>query len=298
MENLAYRDLLAQHPADYPLFHQPWWLDAACGGPDRWQGLLSSRSYQGARAVMPVPLLPKWRVIPTVRRPLLTPYLGPWGAKLLSLPDRSQFQFARKLWPELIAQLPKVPYFHQTFRPELVHALPFHTAGYRLQLRYSYRLQPGRLNFNRNHRRALQRAEELEVWSVDSSDILYQLLSASFARQEQPLPFSASLMKSLYQAAATHGHSQIWVTGPDRETPQAAIWVLSDAFCNYVLSNGVNTAGRENGAYPRLIAHLITEPPQPQLPIDLCGTMLPAVAEVNVGMGAVAKLVIELKKGG
>jgi hypothetical protein len=297
MANTAYRALQKANPKAYPLFHQDWWLDIACGGKEHWQGLTTDHDYKGSQALMPVPLIPKWRLIPTVRRPLLSPYLGPWSAGLAQLDKHGRFQLARQLWPELIRQLPRVPYLHQTFRPELVHALPFHEAGYRLHLRYAYRLRSGERHFNRNNRRALKRAEDLQVWQAPTTEILYQLLQTSLGRQGLGVPFSASLMEALHQAAAQRQQSQIWVAGPQHEDAQAAIWVLWDAFCIYVLSNGVSTAGRKSGAYPKLIAHLLAHPPVSDLPVDLCGTMLPAVAEINVGLGAETSMCLDLERG-
>jgi hypothetical protein len=235
-------------------------------------------------------------MVPTVRRPLLSPYLGPWSENLGQLDDHGRFQLARQLWPELIAQFPRAPYFHQTFRPELIHAHPFHEAGYHLQLRYAYRLRSGELYFNRNNRRALKRADELIIWQEEDTQCLYELLHASLVRQGLRVPFPASLMEDLHQATRIQQQSAVWVAGSKSGEPHAAIWVLWDAFCIYVLSNGVSPAGRQSGAYPKLIAHLITQPPVPDLPIDLCGTMPPAVATVNVGLGASAALCLEIER--
>ncbi|MEZ4987323.1 MAG: hypothetical protein R2795_20145 [Saprospiraceae bacterium] len=48
-------------------------------------------------------------------------------------------------------------YLHQTFRPELSQALPFHQVGYRLLSRYTFRLASDTLHFNRNNQRLLKK---------------------------------------------------------------------------------------------------------------------------------------------
>ncbi|MEZ4987322.1 MAG: hypothetical protein R2795_20140 [Saprospiraceae bacterium] len=70
----AYRQVIAQSPEQYPIFHQPWWLDIACDGSHRWQGLVTHQLHKGIPAIMPLPLLPMKRILPAIRKPLLTPY--------------------------------------------------------------------------------------------------------------------------------------------------------------------------------------------------------------------------------
>jgi hypothetical protein len=294
MSNSSYRQLLGEQPASYPLFHQPWWLDIACGGADKWLGLVSTEEYHGKQAVMPLPLLPKWKFLPTIRKPLLTPYLGPWWPDLPNLDNKGQFTLGDQLWPTLIDQFPRTVYFHQTFRPELSNGLPFHTAGFRHQSRYAFRIPAGRQDFNRNNRRSLQKAANLSITSTDDGGILWDLLHVSLQRQGLSVPFGRKLLDDLYLAAAARGQAVLWVCKDETGSPLAAIWVLWDTFTNYILSNGVSTDGRSAGAYARLVAEVITNPPQASLPIDLCGTMLPTVARMNVGFGAVQREVIEV----
>ena len=64
-----YRALCESHSV--PVFHQPWWLDAACPW---WSGVVTED--EAGAAIWPVPLEKKLGVRMT-RNPAFTAYLGP-----------------------------------------------------------------------------------------------------------------------------------------------------------------------------------------------------------------------------
>lgn len=289
----TYRSLLEQNPAQYPIFHQPWWLDIVCGY-DKWHGIVSRQHFQGKAAIMPLPILPRYRIIPCIRRPLMTPYLGPWWPGIEHLSSKDQFTLSSQLWPDLIEQFPQYWYWHQTFRPEIIHTLPFHQSGFKLLGRYAYRLSTGALQFNRSTRRQVKKANELTITSSADSFSFYQLLSASFSRQQRKPPLSQALLVSLFKAANERQQANIWQAQTDKGEVVAALMVLWDSTTIYLLSNGVSEKGRQTGAFPALVAQMIQHPPVPNLPIDLCGTMLPSVAKMNIGFGASTHFIPEI----
>jgi hypothetical protein len=119
------------------LFQQPWWLDAVA--PGRWA---EATVRHGDRVVARMPyVLRRRRGVTELGQPRLTPTLGPW---LDPSPTGGRAALTRemRLLGELIEALPAADRVEQAFAPERTNALPFVWAGYHLELRYAYRLEP------------------------------------------------------------------------------------------------------------------------------------------------------------
>ena len=76
-------------------------------------------------------------------QPPLTQTLGPWVAPSDAKPANALAE-EMELLTALEAALPEAVAFDQQFSPAMTNALPFHWAGYRLEVQYTYRLDAGR----------------------------------------------------------------------------------------------------------------------------------------------------------
>src|SRR3954468_16931570 len=117
------------------IFQQPWWLDAVA--PGRWDEVAVIR---GGRVVARLPYVVGGRGGARVLRPPpSTPTLGPW-IEPTSRKTAKGLGLEMELLAELEPGLPPARAFAQRFAPAGLNALPFHWAGYRLEVRYTYRI--------------------------------------------------------------------------------------------------------------------------------------------------------------
>ncbi|MEZ4987324.1 MAG: hypothetical protein R2795_20150 [Saprospiraceae bacterium] len=111
------------------------------------------------------------------------------------------------------------------------------------------------------------------------------------------MPIPQKLMQQLFFAAHERGQSILRVCRHESGTALAAIWILWDQQAVYLLSNAVTAEGRSSGLI-HFGGRFSSKSTVPHLPIDLCGTMLPEVARMNVGLGADSHLCVEIEKDG
>jgi hypothetical protein len=119
------------------IFQQPWWLDAVA--PGRWGEVTCE---EGGRVVARLPYVvrgrPRFRML---TQSSLTQTLGPWIEPSDDAKPVRAFAREQELLTELEARLPPAQAFQQQFSPLVLNALPFHWAGYRLEVGYTYRIE-------------------------------------------------------------------------------------------------------------------------------------------------------------
>jgi hypothetical protein len=118
------------------IFQQPWWLEAVA--PGHWGEV---RCEHGGQVVARLPYVvrgrPRLRMLTQSSLPqTLGPWVEPSGARAARALGREH-----ELLAELEARLPPAAAFSQQFSPAVHNALPFYWAGYRLEFRYTYRLE-------------------------------------------------------------------------------------------------------------------------------------------------------------
>src|SRR4051794_912813 len=124
-------------PPEDPIFHQPWWLDAV--SPGHWDAVTVER---GGRVAARLPFTVRGpRAFRVLTQPPLTPFLGPWIAPGVGAKYARALSDEMELQARLEAALPPAAAFHQSFASTTASALPFIWAGYRAEMRYTYRLE-------------------------------------------------------------------------------------------------------------------------------------------------------------
>ena len=118
------------------IFQQPWWLDAVA--PGHWD---EATVKSGGRVIARLPYVVRGvGPLRALTMPPLTQTLGPWLAPSEASPSRALSQQI-ELLSALEAALPRADTFSQHFAPSMLNVMPFHWAGYRLELQYTYRLE-------------------------------------------------------------------------------------------------------------------------------------------------------------
>lgn len=296
-----YRLYCQQHQKQIPLFHQPWWLDIACGKTE-WIGLVSTTHFQGKPAIMPIPIMNKWG-IKYINRPMLTTYLGPWWAGFETLCPIQQNKLSQQLWPEFAALYPRLIYSKQTFRPAVIQASAFHLQKHRLGIRYTYRINNIQdhervyKNFRRSVKKSIRKdAQDVEIKQSEDIKSMYQLVEQIYIRQQVKMPFSFSLLNQLYQKANEQGLCKLLLAHNPAGQPIAGLISFQDHNTIYLVASGTNEEGLQKCAFAKLVWHTITSAPAHIQTLDFCGSMMDRIAKNNATYGAIPHPFLELVK--
>lgn len=232
------------------IFQQPWWLDALAAG--RWEEVTIERD---GRVVARLPYVVRgrgrWRILTA---PRLTQTLGPWVHRSTAKPAHALADEIALL-TSLEACLPPADAFTQHFSPTMMNALPFYWAGYRLEVRYTYRLEglhsedalwAGlRGNIRREIRKARKRVQLREDLGLDQ---FHAVWVKTFARQGREAPVSLSTLERLDSACRAHGARAMLFAVDDADRVHAVAYVVWDKRAAYYLLGGGDPVLRTSGA--------------------------------------------------
>jgi hypothetical protein len=261
------------------IFQQPWWLDAVA--PGRWGEVTCE---QDGRVVARLPYVvrgrPRFRMLTQAG---LMQTLGPWVEPSEAKPARALAR-EHELLADLESRLPAARGFSQQFSPAMLNALPFHWAGYRLELRYTYRLEgigsedalwDGlRDNIRREIRKARKRVEVVEDLGVDR---FHDVLSKTYARQSIPTPHSPAELERLHAACAPRGAGTMLFARDDAGRIHAVVWAVWDRSAAYYLLAGGEPELRTSGASSLLAWEAIMRARAVTDVFDFHGSMLQPV---------------------
>lgn len=271
------------------LFQEPWWLDAVA--PGAWVSLEVRRGQELA-ARMPIVLRRKYgfRII---RQPPLTPTLGPWigpgGGSVAK-----QLSEQKKLFNELIDQLPRWDYFQVNFNHRISNWLPFYWRGFEQTTLYTYILQDtSKLDriwrgLQESVRRNIRSAEkQLSIRTDLPVSAFLDLAELTFARQGQNLPFKRSLFCRIDEACAVRGARQVFFAEDAERRLHAAIYLVIDSEYVYYLLGGADPQLRSSGAQNLLFWEAIKFASETGRRFDFEGSMIEPIERVFRAFGAV-----------
>jgi hypothetical protein len=261
------------------IFQQPWWLEAVA--PGRWGEVTYEH---GGRVVARLPYAVRGR--PPFRlltQSSLTQTLGPWVEASGAKPARALAR-EHELLTELERRLPAAQAFLQQFSPVMLNAMPFYWAGYRLDVRYTYRLEGigsedaiwegMRDNIRREIRKARKRVEVVQDLGVDR---FHDVLSKTYARQNIPTPHSLAELERLEAACARHGAGTMLFACDDASRIHAVAWPVWDRSAAYYLLAGGEPDLRTSGAGSLLVWEAILRARAVTDVFDFHGSMLKPV---------------------
>jgi hypothetical protein len=261
------------------IFQQPWWLDAVA--PGRWGEVTCEH---GGRIIARLPYVVRGgRGLRMLTQSSLTHTLGPWVEPSSAKPSRALAR-EHELLAELEAALPPARAFSQQFSPLMLNALPFHWAGYRLEVRYTSRLQDLsssdalwaglRDNVRREIRKARKRVEFVDDLGVDQ---FHHVMSMTYARQQIATPHSLAQLERLEDACARRGAGAMLFARDDAGQVHAVAWTVWDQHCAYYLLAGADPRLRASGASSLLMWEAITRSGAVTDVFDFHGSMLQPV---------------------
>jgi hypothetical protein len=213
-------------------------------------------------------------------QPPLTQTLGPWVEASGAKPATALAE-EMALLTELQAALPSAVAFRQRFSPTMLNGLPFFWAGYRLELRYTYRLEGLRSeqalwdglrgNIRREIRKARKRVEVREDLGLDR---LHAVWTKTFARQGLAPPQPLAVLERLDAACAARDARAMLFAQDDRGRVHAASYVVWDDRAGYYLVGGGDPELRTSGASSLLMWEAILRVRKVTDTFDFEGSML------------------------
>jgi hypothetical protein len=267
----------AQHP--WPIFHQPWWLDAV--SPGRWDAVTVER---GGEIVARLPFVVRGsRRIRMLTQPRATPFLGPWVARSPDAKYAKALSDQTQLEAELESQLPPAVMFRQSFAPAMINALPFIWAGYRAQVAYTNRLEDLGSEqalwdgLSGNIRREIRKARKRVVVREDLGlDDFFEVWHETLTRQGRPAPNRDRLARIDAACEARDARVRLFACdGADRV--HAVAYVVWDAEAAYYLFGGSRPELRTSGAASLVLWEAIMRARRVTRVFDFEGSMLAPV---------------------
>jgi Acetyltransferase (GNAT) domain len=243
-DQFALWDALVEKSPHGTVFHNSWWL-AASG----WDFEILGCWNQEGDLSAGIPLPRKKRGGLTLcHPPALTPYLGP-------IFDLSQADCARDTLYLMRSQgeaLARAIHPFDSFCQVAGAAAPdfqgFLWTGFHVELGYTFRFSSGTTSEQalreaaRSHRQKLN-PKRHEGFSIEcGSDVpaLLELSRSTFSRQGRAAPYSESLVRDLFAAAAARQSGAIYVVrAPDRR-PLSSIFVVRDSRASYQIVSGID----------------------------------------------------------
>lgn len=264
---------------DIPLFMQPYWLDAVAGVKG-WNAILAYNQegkIVGAWAMHHR----KLRGFKAIVLPPMTPFTGIYFDVDGSLSIQKQGLRRQEILEDLIRQVPEAPIFEQKFQYTLRDWAPFYWAGYKQEMRYTFRFEnpdPESIhaNFTKSFKRNI-RAAERDFTIETSTDVteLYGLVKNVYDIRDDQIMFDFETLNGAYSAVHARGESTIYRAVDDHGV-NAAILVVRDANTTYYLLGG-RVGSNTRSSTNLLIWRAIQDSAERGLDFDFEGSMLKGV---------------------
>jgi hypothetical protein len=263
----------------WPIFHQPWWLDAVA--PRCWDAVAVER---GGETVARLPFVVRGsRRIRMLTQPPATPFLGPWVARSPDAKYAKALSDQMELQAELESRLPPAMIFRQSFSPSMINVLPFIWAGYRTEVGYTYRLEDLDSEhalwegLSGNIRREIRKARKRVTVRDDLGlDDFYGVWCETTIRQGRAAPNRDRLERIDAACAARDVRVRLGAYGDDGRL-HAAAYIVWDAQTAYYLMGGSRPELRTSGAASLLLWEAVMRARQVTKVFDFEGSMLPPI---------------------
>lgn len=264
----------------YALFQEPWWLDTVA--PGRWAEVAITR---GGKTVARLPYVlrgpSRMRII---AQPVFTPFLGPWFAPAPGARESKVLHEEMELLAELESKLPQAAGFRQTFSPRVMGVLPLIWAGYRADMRYTYRFEDMSSadalwnGLSQNIRRNVRKARKAGIQVRDDLDVesFHAVLSMTFDRHGFPPP-NRALIKRIDEACTARGSRLLLSAHDQHGKVHAAVYLVRDRHTSYYLFGASDPLHRNSGAQTMLLWEAISRSRDVSSVFDFEGSMLPHV---------------------
>ncbi len=232
------------------IFEQPWWLEAVA--PGQWR---VAEVEKDGKLIARLPYIKTKRLgCKILGMPDYTQTLGYWiddtGAK-----NARRFARNKDLISELIDQLPKGYSVDLELDHSCDYLFPFKWKGYKMELRYSYRIEDLQ-NIDAlwngladNIRREIKKAQKiLRVEDNHPIEDLIILQNKTFSRQGRPSRDDGETLKRLDKALIEKNARKLLCAVDQEGRIHAASYFVYDSMCCYYLVGGGDPKLRTSGA--------------------------------------------------
>jgi CelD/BcsL family acetyltransferase involved in cellulose biosynthesis len=258
--------------------------------PGRWgQAVVERDGRTVARLPYTVRGRGRWRML---TQPPLTQTLGPWVEPSAAKPAHALAR-EMELLTALEAALPPAEAFMQHFSPTMLNALPFYWAGYRIEVRYTYRLEGLRSEealwdgLRGNIRREIRKARKrVRVRDDLGLDLFHAVWAKTFARQGLQLSHSLPLLERLDAACAPRRARAMLFAQDEADRIHAVAYIVWDEHAAYYLLGGSDPDLRTSGAASLLMWEAIMRARGITDIFDFEGSMLKPVERFFRAFGA------------
>ena len=284
-----YRDFCLQD-LDLPVFYSAWWLDTVCG-KNNWDVCLYE---ERGRILGILPYFLKQKLNFTLLpMPVFTPMLGPLLCGMAAQSEGVGYTSnEKKIYTELLQQLPKNHFFYHQFHPSVKNILPFIWKGFTDKSRFTYQIPFSELHpstqFSRPAKRNLKKAREfnLSIEKNEDATLLYNIISQAFSRQKLRIPFQKKEVEHILIEAAKHQSSySLKICTADGNAQAAGLGVF-DKKCFYLIMGSSTSKGRALRAEYLLYAEMIDYAHKNGLIFDFEGSMIESIEHRNRSFGA------------
>lgn len=262
MNKEKYRKLCAEEKT-IPIYSKDWWLDTVCGD-ENWDVCVVEK---GNQIIATNPYIIKKRFnLTLLSHPPLTQKLGPW-LRDSYFSNNKKLSNEKEILTEIEKQFPRFDYFSQNWHYEYSNWLPFYWLGYSQTTRYTYQLKElSNLdkvwsNIENSTRRQITKARDklgLILEKNASVDDFIKLNEQTFNRQKLELPYSADLIRKIYNVCKQYNSCEIFIAKDSSGQHHAGIFIIHDELTTYYIMGGASPELRNSGAMSLCMWEAIT----------------------------------------
>lgn len=243
-DQFALWDALVDKSPHGTVFHKSWWLQAT-GCDFEILGCWNQKGELSAG----LPLPRKRRGGLTLcHSPALTPYLGPLFDLSAADCPRDHLYLMRLQGECLARAIRPFDSFCQIVGAGAPDFQGFLWAGFHVEIGYTFRFSAGTTSEQalrdaaRTHRQKLnpKRNQDVSVEAGDDVSALLELNRLTFSRRRRAAPYSESLVRRLFTAAAAHDSGVIYVARDPNNRPLSSIFVVRDSRASYQIVSGID----------------------------------------------------------
>jgi hypothetical protein len=266
-------------PRANAIYQQPWFLSAVA--PGAWSEVTTVRD---GKVTGRLPFITERRLgLTTITQPELAATLGPWVRPTTGSPA-AVLSHEMAVVRELIEQLPPHDAFHQSLSPAVASALPFHWAGWDLEMRYTYRVDLRTPEEERwatlapRLRTEIRKARRtLEVRTGLPMARFYEVWRGSWDRQGIAPPHDLAELERVHAACTARGAGEALFAVDASGRVHAVNYYAWDGGLAHGLLAGADPAVRAGGGQTLLLWEVLCRARDHAATFDLSGSMMPRV---------------------
>lgn len=283
-----------------PIFHQPWWLEAAA--PGRWGEVVVTSD---GKVVARLPYVERRSPIGEIilGSAPMTKYLGP-SFDLKSEKIETRLSKEVEMFEALHTALPRYSWFSQNWHFDQQNWYSAVRKGLKADPHMTYIIDSvasekdlwSGLNerIRRNVRKAIKQVELVTDGDVEAVN---RLVGLTFARQGRKTPANAAVVTRLFEAAIARGQAASLVARDDAGRDHAGLILVWDDITMYYLAGGGDPDLRQSGAMSMLLWEAIRLSRELNLKFDFEGSMVPAIEHYFRAFGAHQQTYFKLSGG-